>query len=178
MFGFMTRTTIFSLLSSDGDDRKVTAKGWIRTKRDRKNIIFFEINDGSCLSSLQIVVDKDRNIVEESLNHKLLTGASVTVTGSLVASQGQGQGVELAADEVILIGDAPADYPLQKKRHSFEYLREIAHLRPRTNTFGAVTRVRNALSTAVHEFFQQRGFLWIHTPIITGSDAAGAGNMF
>ncbi len=174
----MTRTTIFSLLSSDGDDRKVTAKGWIRTKRDSKNIIFFEINDGSCLSSLQIVVDKDRNIVEESLNHKLLTGASVTVTGSLVASQGQGQGVELAADEVILIGEAPADYPLQKKRHSFEYLREIAHLRPRTNTFGAVTRVRNALSTAVHEFFQQRGFLWIHTPIITGSDAEGAGNMF
>jgi len=127
---------------------------------------------------MQVVVDKESGLVSEELNHKLLTGASVTVQGRLVASQGKGQGVELIADEVKLIGESQADYPLQKKRHSFEFLREIAHLRPRTNTFGAVTRVRNALSTAVHAFFQERGFLWIHTPIITGSDAEGAGNMF
>ncbi|MCD6343708.1 MAG: asparagine--tRNA ligase [Spirochaetaceae bacterium] len=174
----MKPSTIFSLLSSNGDSREVSAQGWIRTKRDSKNIIFFEINDGSCLSSIQVVVDKESGLVSEELNHKLLTGASVTVQGKLVTSQGKGQGVELLADEVKLIGESQADYPLQKKRHSFEFLREIAHLRPRTNTFGAVTRVRNALSTAVHAFFQERGFLWIHTPIITGSDAEGAGNMF
>lgn len=174
----MTRSTVYSLLSSAGDSQNVTAQGWIRTKRDSKNIIFFELNDGSCLSSLQIVVDKEDGTVDETLNHKLLTGASVSITGKLVPSQGKGQGVELMAEEMTLIGEAPADYPLQKKRHSFEFLREIAHLRPRTNTFGAVTRVRNALSNAVHDFFQQRGFLWIHTPIITGSDAEGAGNMF
>jgi len=174
----MNPSSIFSLLSSNGDGRNVTARGWIRTKRDSKNIVFFELNDGSCFSSIQVVVDKDKGIVDEELNHRLLTGASVTVTGSLVESQGKGQGVELLAEQVNLIGESQADYPLQKKRHSFEFLREIAHLRPRTNTFGAVTRVRNALSTAVHEFFQERGFLWIHTPIITGSDAEGAGNMF
>ncbi len=178
MLGNMKPSTIFSLLSSNGDSREVSAQGWIRTKRDSKNIIFFEINDGSCLSSIQVVVDKESGLVSEELNHKLLTGASVTVQGKLVTSQGKGQGVELLADEVKLIGESRADYPLQKKRHSFEFLREIAHLRPRTNTFGAVTRVRNALSTAVHAFFQERGFLWIHTPIITGSDAEGAGNMF
>ncbi len=178
MLGNMKPSTIFSLLSSNGDSREVSAQGWIRTKRDSKNIIFFEINDGSCLSSIQVVIDKESGLVSEELNHKLLTGASVTVQGKLVTSQGKGQGVELLADEVKLIGESRADYPLQKKRHSFEFLREIAHLRPRTNTFGAVTRVRNALSTAVHAFFQERGFLWIHTPIITGSDAEGAGNMF
>jgi len=174
----MNSSSIFALLSSKGDGRNVTAKGWIRTKRDSKNIVFFELNDGSCFSSIQVVVDKEKDIVDEELNHRLLTGASVSVSGSLVESQGKGQGVELLAEKVDLIGESRADYPLQKKRHSFEFLREIAHLRPRTNTFGAVTRVRNALSTAVHDFFQERGFLWIHTPIITGSDAEGAGNMF
>ena len=174
----MNRSTVYSLLKSTGDDRKVTVKGWVRTKRDSKNIIFFEINDGSCFSSIQAVVDKSRNIVDDGMNHRLLTGASVVVTGSLAASQGQGQGVEIQADSVELVGEAPTDYPLQKKRHSFEFLREIAHLRPRTNTFGAVTRVRNSLASAIHDFFQDRGFLWIHTPIITGSDAEGAGNMF
>ncbi len=174
----MTSSTVYSLLSSTGDGRNVKSQGWIRTKRDSKNIIFFEINDGSCFSSLQIVADKENGIVDENLNHRLLTGASVSVSGKLVKSQGKGQGVELLAEEVILIGESKADYPLQKKRHSFEYLREIAHLRPRTNTFGAVTRVRNALSSAIHDFFQKRGFLWIHTPIITASDAEGAGNMF
>jgi len=174
----MNPSTIHSLLSSKGDNQIVFTQGWIRTKRDSKNIIFFEINDGSCFSSIQIVVDKTSGIVDENLNHKLLTGASISVRGKLVTSQGKGQGVELLAEELILIGESKADYPLQKKRHSFEFLREIAHLRPRTNTFGAVTRVRNALSSGIHRFFQERGFLWIHTPIITGSDAEGAGNMF
>ena len=174
----MNRSTVFSLLHSTGDDRIVTVKGWIRTKRDSKNIIFFEVNDGSCFPSIQVVVDKGRNIVDDELNHKVQTGASVVVIGRLVASQGQGQGVEIHAESIEVLGEAPADYPLQKKRHSFEFLREIAHLRPRTNTFGAVTRVRNTLAAAVHGFFQERGFLWIHTPIITGSDAEGAGNMF
>ena len=169
--------TVKALLATPGEGQEVVAKGWVRTKRDSKNIVFFEINDGSCLSSLQAVVDKSSSISPETLQ-RILTGASVSAKGHLVASQGKGQGVELQVDEVKVIGDAPADYPLQKKRHSFEFLREIAHLRPRTNTFGAVTRVRNELAAGVHEFFQDRGFLWIHTPLITGSDAEGAGNMF
>jgi asparaginyl-tRNA synthetase len=174
----MKSSSVFSLLSSSGDGRTVSLRGWIRTKRDSKNIVFFEVNDGSCFSSIQIVADKNKDIIDENLNRRLLTGSSVSVSGKLVSSQGKGQGVEILAEEIILIGESPADYPLQKKRHSFEFLREIAHLRPRTNTFGAVTRVRNSLSKAVHDFFQERGFLWIHTPIITGSDAEGAGNMF
>ncbi|MDF1566523.1 MAG: asparagine--tRNA ligase [Spirochaetaceae bacterium] len=174
----MSQSTVFDLLGSTGDNREVRAKGWIRTKRDSKNIIFFEINDGSCMKGLQVVVDKEQGIVDDVLNPKLTTGASVDVEGRLVPSQGKGQGVELLAETVEVLGEAPEDYPLQKKRHSFEFLRDIAHLRPRTNTFGAVTRVRNTLSAAVHVFFQERGFLWIHTPIITGSDAEGAGNMF
>ena len=173
----MSRMTVKALLATPGEGQEVVAKGWVRTKRDSKNIVFFEINDGSCLSSLQAVVDKSSSISPETLQ-RILTGASVSAKGHLVASQGKGQGVELQVDEVKVIGDAPADYPLQKKRHSFEFLREIAHLRPRTNTFGAVTRVRNELAAGVHEFFQDRGFLWIHTPLITGSDAEGAGNMF
>jgi len=174
----MKSSSVFSLLSSGGDGRTVSLRGWIRTKRDSKNIVFFEVNDGSCFLSIQIVADKNKDIIDENLNRRLLTGSSVSVSGKLVSSQGKGQGVEILAEEIILIGESPADYPLQKKRHSFEFLREIAHLRPRTNTFGAVTRVRNSLSKAVHDFFQERGFLWIHTPIITGSDAEGAGNMF
>jgi asparaginyl-tRNA synthetase len=174
----MNRTPVKDLLAAPGDGRIATVKGWVRTKRDGKNVIFLDINDGSSFAGLQAVIDKSSNIVDEEANHKLLTGSSVVVKGALVESQGGGQGVELQAREVELVGEAPPDYPLQKKRHSFEFLREIAHLRPRTNTFGAVTRVRNALSSAVHGFFQERGFLWIHTPIITGSDAEGAGNMF
>jgi asparaginyl-tRNA synthetase len=174
----MSRTTIFSLLRSAGDNRSVEVSGWIRTKRESKNITFLEINDGSCLANLQVVADTKSGVLNEDVIRSLLTGASITVFGRLTASQGSGQGVELVAQKLLLIGESPADFPLQKKRHSFEFLREIAHLRPRTNTFGAVTRVRNSLAAAVHEFFQERGFLWIHTPIITGSDAEGAGNMF
>ena len=150
----------------------------MRTKRNGKTIIFLEINDGSCFGNVQVVVDKESGALDEELDHRLLTGASVTVTGDVVESEGKGQGVEIRATEVKLIGEAPEDYPLQKKRHSFEFLRDIAHLRPRTNTFGAVTRVRNLLSRSVHDFFQERGFLWIHTPIITSSDTEGAGHMF
>ncbi len=150
-------------------------RGWVRTRRDAKAVSFLEINDGSRLSGLQVVV-------EEALRDQLegvATGVSVIAHGILRESPGGRQAVELAADSVSLVGPAPAEsYPLQKKRHSFEFLREIAHLRPRTNTFGAVARVRNALSMAVHQFFQERGYLWVHTPIITASDAEGAGAMF
>jgi len=171
-------TTVFSLLHGSTENRLVSIEGWIRTKRESKNVIFFEINDGSCLANIQIVVDRNAGIIDENLNHTLLTGASVNVTGRLTTSQKDGQSVELVAKALKLVGESTADYPLQKKRHSFEFLREIAHLRPRTNTFGAVARLRNSLAAAVHGFFQERGFLWIHTPIIAGCDAEGAGNLF
>ncbi len=174
----MDTNTVYTLLHSAGDGRQVTARGWVRSKRESKNVIFLDINDGSCLAGLQAVLDKEKDWVSEELSARLLTGASVVIQGKLIPSQGKEQGVEIEAESLEIAGDAPADYPLQKKRHSFEFLREIAHLRPRTNTFGAVTRVRNELAMAVHNFFQEQGFLWIHTPIITGSDAEGAGNMF
>jgi asparaginyl-tRNA synthetase len=156
----------------------VTLHGWVRTKRDTKNVTFFELNDGSCLSNVQVIFDRGEGapIAELDRTH---TGASVRVTGAVEASPGKEQSVEIHGTELEVIGDAPPDsYPLQKKRHSFEYLREIAHLRPRTNTFGAIARVRNAMSTAVHQFFQERGFLYVHTPIITASDTEGAGELF
>ncbi len=174
----MDRTTIKSILSGPEDERREIIYGWIRTKREGKNLIFIEINDGSCLKNLQIVVDKSSSILDENLSRRLLTGASVKITGLVQPCQGGRQNMELQAESVEIIGDVSADYPLQKKRHSFEFLREIAHLRSRTNTFGAVTRVRNTLSMGIHKFFQDRGFQWIHTPIITGSDAEGAGHMF
>ncbi len=155
----------------------ITVQGWVRTKRDAKNFVFLEINDGSSLKGLQVVVDKESEELSDTLNG-ITTGAAIEVRGNLVESLGQGQRVELQGKEVILHGDSPQDYPLQKKRHSFEFLREIAHLRPRTNTIGAVARVRSALSFAVHSFFNERGFVYVHTPIITASDAEGAGEMF
>ncbi|MDA3852253.1 MAG: asparagine--tRNA ligase [Spirochaetaceae bacterium] len=168
---------IKELLQTEERDIEIELKGWIRTKRDSKDLIFLEINDGSTLKGLQIILDK--KLISEEIQHDLGTGASVSVSGILVDSPAKGQSVELQGKSLILLGNAPAmDYPLQKKKHSFEFLREIAHLRPRTNTFGALARVRNALSFAIHQFFQQRGFLYIHTPIITGSDAEGAGQMF
>ena len=153
--------------------------GWVRTKRDSKGgFSFLEVNDGSSLNSLQIIADgKLPNYKDEVC--ALQTGCSIKVSGLLTASPGKGQRVELQAEEVEVVGWAdPAVYPLQKKRHSFEFLRTIAHLRPRTNTFGAVARLRNAMSYAIHTFFQERGFIYIHTPIITGSDCEGAGEMF
>ncbi|TET84478.1 MAG: asparagine--tRNA ligase [Desulfobacteraceae bacterium] len=175
----MKRTRIAEILSSGEIGARFTIMGWVRTKRDSKGgFSFIEVNDGSCMGSLQIIADgKLPNYKDEIIS--LHTGCSIKVTGLLAASPGKGQRVELQADEVEVVGWAdPAVYPLQKKRHSFEFLRTIAHLRPRTNTFGAVARVRNAMSYAIHTFFQERGFIYIHTPIITGSDCEGAGEMF
>jgi asparaginyl-tRNA synthetase len=175
----LKRTRIAEILSSGKIGARFTIMGWVRTKRDSKGgFSFIEVNDGSCMSSLQMIADERLpNYKDEILS--LNTGCSIKVTGLLAASPGKGQRVELQADEVDVVGWAdPAVYPLQKKRHSFEFLRTIAHLRPRTNTFGAVARVRNAMSYAIHTFFQERGFIYIHTPIITGSDCEGAGEMF
>ncbi|MGD2127434.1 MAG: asparagine--tRNA ligase, partial [Desulfobacteraceae bacterium] len=175
----MKRTRIAEALASEDIGAEITVMGWVRTKRESKGgFAFIELNDGSSLSSLQIVADeKLPNYTEDVL--KLQTGCAIRAKGTLVASPAKGQKVELQAEEIELLGWADPDvYPLQKKRHSFEFLRTIAHLRPRTNTFGAVARVRNAMSLAIHTFFQERGFIYIHTPIITGSDCEGAGEMF
>jgi asparaginyl-tRNA synthetase len=156
----------------------VEVKGWIRTVRKQKSFAFLEINDGSTLSNFQVVIDESLPDYEKILD-SLSTGASVAVVGELVESPGQNQSFELKGKEVRVIGECPADtYPMQKKRHTLEYLRSIAHLRPRTNTIGAVTRVRNELAWATHRFFQERGFIYLHTPIITASDCEGAGEMF
>ena len=158
---------------------ETAVNGWVRTKRDSKNVCFLELNDGSSMKSLQLIVDKGTDTVPDELLERITTGASLTVTGEVVESPGKNQRVEMHVGGLELYGEAPAEsYPLQKKRHSFEFLREIAHLRPRTNTFGAVARVRNTLSMAIHNFFQSRGFMYVHTPIITTSDAEGAGEMF
>jgi len=175
----LKRTRIAEILSSGEIGARFTIMGWVRTKRDSKGgFSFIEVNDGSCMSSLQMIADGNLpNYKDEVL--ALQTGCSIKATGLLATSPGKGQRVELQADEVNVVGWAdPVVYPLQKKRHSFEFLRTIAHLRPRTNTFGAVARVRNAMSYAIHTFFQERGFIYIHTPIITGSDCEGAGEMF
>jgi asparaginyl-tRNA synthetase len=175
----LKRTRIAQILTSEDTGAKITVMGWVRTRRDSKGAFsFIEVNDGSSLSSLQVVADKKLPNYESEIL-KLQTGCSIRAVGALVASPGKGQKVELQAEEVEVLGWAdPAVYPLQKKRHSFEFLRTIAHLRPRTNTFGAVARVRNAMSLAIHTFFQERGFIYLHTPIITGSDCEGAGEMF
>lgn len=158
--------------------QSVNVKGWVKTIRNQKSFTFIEVNDGSTLGNLQILLNADIPQYEDLLN-RLSTGASVDVTGVLVESPGERQDVEIQAKECKIIGMCdPETYPLQKKRHSFEFLRSIAHLRPRTNTLGAVTRVRNALAFATHLFFQNRGFLYVHTPIITASDCEGAGKMF
>src|SRR5688572_19704574 len=155
----------------------VDAYGWVKTRRDSKGVHFVQLNDGSCFQDLQVVIDAG-SIAEETL-HRVTTGACLRVGGELVESPAAGQAVELKAREIEVYGEAdPATYPLQKKGHTMEFLREIAHLRPRSNTFGAVTRVRNALSVAIHRFFQERGFLYLHTPLITASDCEGAGAMF
>lgn len=157
---------------------EVLVKGWVRTVRNQKTFAFVEINDGSTLSNFQIVVNADFPNYQKVIDN-LSTGVSVAIKGKLVESPGQNQALELHAKEITIVGSCdPEVYPLQKKRHSFEFLRSIAHLRPRTNTLGAVARVRNALAYATHLFFQQRGFLYIHTPIITGADCEGAGKMF
>jgi len=173
----LKRSTVQQLLSSQELDREVLVKGWVRTRRGNKFVQFIALNDGSVIHNLQIVASAEL-FPEENLKD-VATGASLAVRGTLVASQGKGQTVEIQALEITVIGKAdPEEYPLQKKGHSLEFLREIAHLRPRTNTFGAVLRVRHALAFAVHEYFNKNGFFYVHTPIITGSDAEGAGQMF
>jgi asparaginyl-tRNA synthetase len=155
----------------------VSAYGWVKTRRDSKGVHFVQINDGSCFQDLQVVIDTGQ--IPDDVLARVTTGACVRVQGELVESPGAGQAVELKGLEVHVYGGAdPATYPLQKKGHTMEFLREIAHLRPRSNTFGAVFRVRNALSYAIHKFFHERGFLYLHTPLITASDCEGAGAMF
>ena len=173
----MTRTPIALILSSEEVPDSVLVQGWVRTKRESKAFSFIELNDGSCLSNLQIVADAVLPGYEDAVLH-LTTGASVSVEGKIVPSRGKGQKCEMQATEVTLLGLAEEDFPLQKKGHSMEFLRSIAHLRPRSNLFGAVFRVRSRMAYAIHQFFQDRGFFWVHTPIITASDCEGAGEMF
>jgi asparaginyl-tRNA synthetase len=157
-------------------NKKIIVVGWVRTVRSSNNVGFIELNDGTFFKSLQVVFENSLDNFEELT--KVTIGSALTVEGELIESPGQGQTFELKADRIKVVSLADADYPLQKKRHSFEFLRTIAHLRPRSNTFSAVFRVRSVLDFAVHKFFQDRGFVYIHTPIITGSDCEGAGEMF
>jgi asparaginyl-tRNA synthetase len=175
----LTRPRVAQLLKEGQAGAEIDLSGWVRTRRDSKNAFsFIELNDGSCMSNLQVVVDSSVPGYAETIK-QVTTGASVRVTGELKESPGAKQRVELHAKTLAVLGTADAlKYPLQKKGHSFEFLREIAHLRPRTNTFGAIARVRNCVCDAIHRFFQDRGFLYVHTPIITTSDCEGAGEMF
>ncbi|MGB1129401.1 MAG: asparagine--tRNA ligase [Haloferula sp.] len=170
------RTIIRDLLAASGPSDSIQAGGWVRTRRDSKAFSFLELNDGSCLGNLQVIVDQGTPGSEDL--SQMTTGSSVMVEGKLVASQGGGQAWEVQATSVRLLGSAPDDFPLQKKGHSPEFLRSIAHLRPRTNLYGAMFRIRSRMSYAVHRFFQERAFHYVHTPIITASDCEGAGEMF
>ena len=175
----MELVTVAQARSADSVGRNVRVAGWIRTRRDSKGgFSFLELNDGSSMASLQIVADGKLANYESEIK-RLSAGCSVTAAGEVKASPAKGQATELAAEEVVVHGWAdPEQYPLQKKRHSFEFLRTLAHLRPRTNTFGAVARVRNCVCRSIHNFFQGEGFLYVHSPIITASDCEGAGEMF
>ena len=171
------RLRIKELLRGELVGQSVCVKGWVRTKRGNKAVSFIALNDGSTIHNIQIVADNDK--FEASLLSKITTGASLSIVGELVASQGKGQSVEIQASEIEVLGTAnPETYPLQKKGHSLEFLREIAHLRPRTNTFGAIYRMRHEMSMAIHTYFHERGFYYFHAPLITASDCEGAGQMF
>ena len=172
----MSRTLVKDALNATAPNDAILLQGWVRTRRDAKAFSFIELNDGSCLRGLQIIVDA--TLPDYANITKANTGASVEVRGKLVESKGQGQKWEVVAEKFSVLGEADATYPLQKKGHTLEFLREIAHLRPRSNLFGAVFRVRSRLAYAVHQFFQEKGFYYVHTPIITASDAEGAGDMF
>src|SRR5204862_8218460 len=169
-------TPIKTALQGEAPVDAIQIQGWVRTRRDSKDFSFIELNDGSSLKNLQVIARNSLPNYPEI--QKLTAGASVRVSGALVASQGKGQKWELVADKIEIVGTADDSYPLQKKGHTPEFLREIAHLRPRSNLFGSVFRVRSRLAFAVHEFFQHRGFVYVHTPIITGSDCEGAGELF
>lgn len=176
----MKRIEINHLVRGAADsliDTVVNVKGWVRTKRGNKNVAFIALNDGSTINNLQIVVDLAN--FDEELLRRITTGACIGVDGKVVKSQGAGQNIEIQAQDIVLYGEAsPNSYPLQKKGHSMEFLREIGHLRPRTNTFGAICRIRHNMAYAIHTFFHERGFFYFHTPIITASDCEGAGEMF
>jgi len=173
----LSHTKVKTLLVTKPEGQTVTAKGWVRTKRGNKNVAFIALNDGSVIHNIQVVADPA--LFDEEMMKSITTGACIRVTGALVESLGSGQPVEIQAREIEVYGEAdPNQYPLQKKGHSMEFLRDIAHLRPRTNTFGAVLRIRHAMSFAVHKYFNDHGFYYLHTPIITASDAEGAGEMF
>ena len=170
------RIKVKELLKSE-PGKEVLAKGWVRTKRGNKNVSFIALNDGSTINNIQIVVDTAS--FDDNLLKKITTGACIGVRGTLAESLGSGQKVEIQAREITVYGEAdPASYPLQKKGHTLEFLRSIAHLRPRTNTFGAVLRIRHAMAFAIHKYFNDKGFVYLHTPLITGSDCEGAGEMF
>src|SRR5436309_11390174 len=171
-----TQTSVKDALNKTASDASILVQGWVRTRRDAKDFSFIELNDGSSLRNLQIIARN--SLPNYAAIQCLITGASISVGGALVASQGRGQQWELIADDVTLVGASDESYPLQKKGHTPEFLREIAHLRPRSNLFGCVFRVRSRLAFAIHQFFQERGFYYIHTPIITGSDCEGAGELF
>ncbi|MBO5856371.1 MAG: asparagine--tRNA ligase [Alistipes sp.] len=173
----MKLVRIAEMLKMEGDGRDVTVKGWVRTKRGNKNVAFIALNDGSSVANIQVVVDLAK--IDEAELKGVTTGACLRVDGKLVASLGAGQGVEVQAEKIEIYGTAdPETYPLQKKGHSLEFLRDIAYLRPRTNTFGAVLRIRHAMAFAIHKYFNDKGFYYLHTPLITASDCEGAGAMF
>jgi asparaginyl-tRNA synthetase len=173
----MKRSKVKELLSHPDVGSDVLVKGWVRTKRGSRDIVFISLNDGSTIHNIQIVAET--SAFDENILRDVTTGACLAVTGKLVESQGQGQSVEIKAKEILIYGKSDTDsYPLQKKGHSMEFLREKAHLRFRTNTFGAVFRIRHAMAFAIHKYFNDKGFYYLHTPIITGSDAEGAGEMF
>lgn len=173
----MKRSKIKAILNSTDYGAEVVVKGWVRTKRENKEIAFIALNDGSIITNIQIVVEVQN--FDESLLKQITTGAAISVTGKLIESSGKGQTVEIQASSIELYGAAdPEKYPLQPKEHSLEFLREIAHLRPRTNTFSAILRIRNAMAFAINKFFNERGFVYLHTPILTASDCEGAGEMF
>jgi asparaginyl-tRNA synthetase len=173
----MKREKVADVLLNQEIGKEILVKGWVRTKRGNKNVAFIALNDGSSFHNLQLVADIAQ--IGEELLKRISTGACISAKGKVVASQGSGQAVEIQLASVEILGEAdPETYPLQKKGHSLEFLREIAHLRFRTNTFGAVFRIRHAMAFAIHRFFNDKGFFYIHSPIITGSDAEGAGAMF
>ncbi|BDE81671.1 asparagine--tRNA ligase [Porphyromonas somerae] len=173
----MERSKIVDILIAPKLGNDVNIKGWVRTKRGSKELSFVAINDGSCIHNMQVVVD--HSLFDAEMLKDITTGAAVSIIGKLTESQGRGQSVEIQASAIEIYGKAdPNSYPLQKKGHSMEFLREIAHLRPRTNTFGAVFRIRHNMAYAIHKFFHDRGFFYFHTPLITASDAEGAGAMF
>ncbi|MBU0993720.1 MAG: asparagine--tRNA ligase [Proteobacteria bacterium] len=172
----MKREKIKQILDKNSPMDSVLVKGWVRTKRESKEFTFLEINDGSCLKNIQVVSDHTLENYDDII--KITTGSAVSITGKLVVSPGKGQSLEIQAENVDIVFINPENYPLQKKRHTDEFLRTIAHLRPRTNKYGAVFRIRSELSYAIHQFFKNMGFFYIHTPIITGSDCEGAGELF